>query len=251
MVGCSCRQSKQEAKHAKERESPHTTAKGGKRAVHKRENSAPLFLSNHQKKTGRFFFLPGAPGGIPSPLPGCCSSSSGGSLARSARARTEGYGQITLPNSSSICPSAHCPLILPLFFHLSVLAQSPIVSTCFPCLPNHLSILSPTQHSQKHINNHTRKSLLVHVGAFPAQVEYCEQGRPVTSLQASPKLAAESSHSIFSHNLIRLQLLQIHVPGKQAQPIIDGNHLQRQNSRASRVYRRREAPNGPTGTSAF
>ena len=66
MVGCSCRQSKQEAKHAKERESPHTTAKGGKRAVHKRENSAPLFLSNHQKKTGRFFFLPGVPGGIPS-----------------------------------------------------------------------------------------------------------------------------------------------------------------------------------------
>jgi hypothetical protein len=72
----------------------------------------------------------------------------------------------------------------------------------------------------------------------------------VTRLQASPKFAAESSHSIFSHNLIRLQLLQIHVPGKQAQPIIDGNHLQRQNSRASPVYRRREAPK-PNETLSF
>jgi hypothetical protein len=135
--------------------------------------------SNDPRKSRRFFFLPGVQqvasitlaclGLLLLVIFGWFSSSL-------SPCPTEGTVRSRCPNSSSICPSAHCPLILPLFFHLSVFAQSPSVSTCFPCLPNHLSILSPTQHSQGTSTTILVRARLVHVGPFPAQTRILRTG---------------------------------------------------------------------------
>lgn len=141
-----------------------------------------------------FFFLPGVC--CPSfSLPSVSIKANNPSKLRKGTVKRSDHSR-QAENSSSICPSAHCPLILPLFFHLSVVAQSPTVSTSFPCLSNHLTLplaLHPLRRSSPQCPCGSRGGLRI-ATLFPP----C---RPVTSPQQafnqswSPNHLARSSRS--------------------------------------------------------